>query len=148
MNNTNLEKKIQKAYAGLIEIDKQGNIENKYISNPLIKLLYKRIWRHCIAYTNVLIGLTNRGYMLNEGILHWDVGMYSDEFIIYSIRTKKGNRIQTLKKLFSEAEKVAKIKGFKEIFGFSNVIRTSSAKKFGWNSEWYGNGFRFIKNIK
>lgn len=151
MSSTDLESKIEdldRAYAGSILIDECCVIKHRFMTNPITRYFYKHFWCHnIIGYGTALIALTGRKYMFNQGILHWYIEKGSNEFGIYSIRTKRANNLRVLKGLMSEVEKIAKIRGYKEMFGYSQVIMPELARRYGWESRPWGEGFQFHKTI-
>jgi hypothetical protein len=149
MNNGDLELKtedLRRAYAGSISIDREGVVKHRVKTNPIIRPFYEYLGRYySIGCRTTLIG---REHMVNQGELHWDIEEgYAGSFIIYAIKTKKGSGLQILGTLLSEAEKVAKIKGFSEISGYSRVFRPKLAERHGWRCRAYDCGFNFVKTI-
>ena len=140
-------KLISNSYAGSILIKDNERIDYKFWKGSILKHFYEHIWRKYIIGWKTT--LTNHNHMNYQGILHWDINMKrSESFIIYSIKTKKGTPIRTLKTLLSEVEKIAVVRGFDTMFGYSRIINPTVARRFGWETRWYVNGFQFWKDLQ
>jgi len=124
------EKKIFKAYAGKIVIDKDGEVIHKIKSLLIPKYFYENFERPCVGCKTIFVP---RNFMINQGMLHWDFGMKNDgQFILYSIKTKKGSKLNVLNKLFSEVENIARIKGINEIYAYTHVFSRNVLNRLGW----------------
>ncbi len=146
-------KLLEKAYAGSIRMN-NGDTEYRLWTNPLLHPFYEYIWRKYFIGCPTM--LRDRNKLKCEGVVHWDVGMKdmeykkcgTNDFILYAIKTRKDSSLLVIKDLLSKIEELAKNKGKNAIYGYSNIINPKIAKRFGWESYWRLNIWRFRKKIQ
>jgi len=145
-------KSLKKAYAGSIQFKNNNKIGYWFWTNLILHPFYEYVWRKFISYNTML---RDRSKLKCKGIVHWDIGMreqvpklYREEsFVLYTIKTRGGVSPLVIKTLLSKVEDIAKKKGKNEMYGYSIDIRPHIAKRFGWESRWLGDIYRFRKEI-